>query len=39
MISALLIAWVSFVAVFAVWMLILFVSMALADTGYVGKHR
>lgn len=29
----------SLMAVFAVWMLILFVSMAISDTGYVGKHR
>lgn len=39
MIFVLAITGASLVAVFSVWMLILFISMALADSGYVGKHR
>jgi hypothetical protein len=38
-IFALAIAGASLLTVFAVWMLILFISTAIADHGYVGKHR
>ncbi|MBO2458554.1 hypothetical protein [Actinomadura violacea] len=39
MIFALAITGVTLIALFAAWMFVLFVSMAFADNGYVGKHR
>ncbi|MFB4299353.1 hypothetical protein [Actinomadura sp. NTSP31] len=39
MIYALAITGVALVAIFAAWMSVLFVSMAFADNGYVGRHR
>ncbi|GAA2149923.1 hypothetical protein [Actinomadura napierensis] len=39
MIFALAITGVALIAIFAGWMFVLFVSMAFADKGYVGKHR
>lgn len=39
MIFALAITGVALVAIFTVWVVILFISMAIADSGYVGKHR
>lgn len=39
MILVLAITGAALIAIFAAWMLVLFVSMALADNGYVGKHR
>lgn len=39
MILALAITGVTLVAFFAIWMIILFISLAIADSGYVGKHR
>lgn len=39
MISVLAIAGASFLAIFAICMLVLVVSAAIANEGYVGKHR
>lgn len=39
MIFTLAITGVTLVAIFAAWMMILFISMAMADSGYVGKYR
>ncbi len=39
MIVTLAITGASLLTIFALWMLILFIGLALADHGYVGKHR
>ena len=39
MIFVLAIAGAPLLAIFVVWMLVLFISMTVADQGYVGKHR
>jgi hypothetical protein len=38
-IFALAITGVALIAILAAWMFVLFVSMAFADKGYIGKHR